>query len=549
MLKPSSRLASKFFLLTALVALLSACARAPSPALLRGAGEGENAAAGGRILNRGNGPEPDSLDPQRARQDSSLNILRDLFEGLTSLDRNANVIPAAAESWTVSGDGLIYTFHLRDGLRWSNGDALTASDFQFALRRLVDAATASEYAQLVSPIANAGAITAGKLPSETLGVDAPDPRTLVMRLTVPAPYITGLLAHPATFPVHQPSLRQLGEGFNRPGVLISNGAFVLTEWTVGSHVAVRKNAAYWNAANTRLDGVRFYHMQDAGAELRRFRAHELHYTYTIPAQKFGWLRDQYREQLHIDPQLGVYYYGFNLTRAPFKDKPGLRRALSLVIDRERLARQVTALGEGPACSWVPDGTGAYTPQRFDFCSRPYDQRVAEARELYAAAGYSAANPLNVEIRYSSGDLHNKIAIAVAALWKQSLGVRATLRGEEFRALNQAIRARTDVQVFRASWIGDYNDAWSFLQLGQSKFGINLTGYSNEEFDSLLAQAATEPDALRRRALLQKAESIFLADNAVMPLYFYVSKHLISDEVGGFGNNVLNVQYSKDMWLH
>jgi oligopeptide transport system substrate-binding protein len=198
---------------------------------------------------------------------------------------------------------------------------------------------------------------------------------------------------------------------------------------------------------------------------------------------------------------------------------------------------------------VPDGTGAYTPQRFDFCSRPYDQRVAEARELYAAAGYSAANPLNVEIRYSSGDLHNKIAIAVAALWKQSLGVHATLRGEEFRALNQAIRARTDVQVFRASWIGDYNDAWSFLQLGQSKFGINLTGYSNEEFDSLLARAATEPDAVRRRALLQKAESIFLADNAVMPLYFYVSKHLISDEVGGFGNNVLNVQYSKDMWLH
>lgn len=499
-------------------------------------------------MNRGNGPEPDSLDPQRARQDSSLNILRDLFEGLTALDRNAEVIPAAAESWDVSTDGLTYTFHLRTGLRWSNGDVLTAEDFRFALLRLVDAGTAAEYAQLAAPIFNASAITAGKADAQSLGVDAPDERTLVIRLAAPTPYITGLLAHPATFPVHRESLAKLGAGFNRPGALISNGAFVLTEWTVGSHVAVRKNDAYWNAANTRLEGVRFFHMQDAGAELRRFRAHELHYTYTIPAQKIRWLRETYGDQLHIDPQLGVYYYGFNLTRPPFKDQPGLRRALSMVIDRERLARQVTALGEAPACSWVPPGVSTYTPQEFAFCARPYEQRVAEARELYAAAGYSAEHPLSVEIRYSSGDLHNKIAIAVASMWKQALGVRTQLRGEEFRALNQAIRARTEVQVFRASWIGDYNDAWSFLQLGQSQFGINLAGYSNEKYDQLLARAAASSQRAERRALLETAERIYLTDNAVIPLYFYVSKHLISRDLHGFANNALNVQYSKDLWL-
>jgi oligopeptide transport system substrate-binding protein len=209
---------------------------------------------------------------------------------------------------------------------------------------------------------------------------------------------------------------------------------------------------------------------------------------------------------------------------------------------------VTGLGEAPAYGWVPRGVANYTPQQFDYAGKPYEARVAEARQLYAGAGYSVQNPLKVELRYNSGEVHSRLAVAIAAMWKEALGVETELYAEEFRALLQTIQARKDTQVFRSSWIGDFNDAYSFAQLLQTGFGINLTGYSNPRYDALLAEATRQPDPARRRALLEEAERVMLADHPLLPIYFYVNKHLVKPYVAGWSDNVMNVQYSKDLRL-
>ncbi len=500
------------------------------------------------MLTRGNGPEPDTLDPQKARTDGAFNILRDAFEGLTAVGPDGGAVPAAADTWTVSSDGLEYRFHLRDGLRWSNGTAVVAGDYVAGMRRLVDPATASPYAQILEPVVNADSITRGERPPADLGVSAPDDRTVVIRLRNPAPYLLGLLAQPGTFPVHGPSLAKFGGAYAKPGNLVSNGAFVLSEWVIGSQVELTRNRHYWNDTATNVDRVRFVHQSDPSAEFRLYRAGQLDVTYVVPQQQFAWIQKNLPGELHISPQLSVYYYGFNLTRAPFKDQPGLRRALSLVIDRDKLVTAVTGLGEAPAYGWVPRGVADYTPQQFDYASRPYAERVAEARELYRKAGYSDARPLEVEIRYNTGEVHNRLAVAVASMWKDALGVKTTLYAEEFRALLQSIQARKDTEVFRSSWVGDYNDAYSFLQLLQTGFGINLTGYSNPRYDDLLAEATRQPDPARRRALLEESERVMLADTPLLPLYFYVNKHLVKPFVHGWHDNVMNVQYSKDLKL-
>lgn len=507
----------------------------------------EPVASAAHILLRGNGPEPDSLDPQKARSVEAHVVLRDLYECLTSLAKDAGTAPGVAKTWEASPDGLTYTFHLRDNARWSNGDRVTSDDFVFALRRLVDPATASQYAQLIDVVENATAIVAGRAAPATLGVAAPDDATVVVRLAAPAPYLPGLLSFPSTCPVHRPTLEREGARFTKPGVMVSNGAFVLEGWVAGSTISVVRNRKYWNDAATRLDGVKYLQIADESAEFTRYRAGDLHVTAVVPRGQYDIVKRDYAAELHISPQLSTYYYGFALDRAPFRDAPGLRRALSLVIDREQLAQVVLRVGELPAYGWVPPGVHDYTSQRFDYAGRSMTERMAEARRLYAAAGYSVAKPLRFELRYNSGEVHSRLAVAIAAMWKAALGVEAQLTAVEFRSLMADIDAR-DVEMFRLSWSGDYNDAYTFLQYLKSDFGINLPRYSNPAYDALLARASSTADTAARRELLEEAERTMLADTPLVPLYFYVNKHLVSPRVTGWYDNVLNVVYSKDLAL-
>jgi oligopeptide transport system substrate-binding protein len=498
------------------------------------------------VLRRGNGPEPESLDPQLARSESAFNVARDLFEGLTALDGDGNVIPGAASSWQLSADGKTFEFTLRANARWSNGDALSAEDFAAGWRRLVDPATASEYAQILGAVANARDITAGKLPVAKLGVEAPAPTTFIVHLAAPTPYFLGLLAHPSTFPVHRATLAAHPTDSAKPGIQVSNGAFVAVDWSVGSHITARRNPHYWDNASNRIDELELYHYNDQDAELRSYRGGELDVTYTIPQQQFRWLKENLGAELRVSPYLSTYFYGFNVTRAPFRNQPGLRRALSMVIDRERIAQSVTGVGELPAYSFVPPGTSGYTPQAADYESWTPERRLDEARGLYAAAGYSSARPLVVELRYNTGEVHNAIAVAIADMWKQALGVETKLIKEEFKVLLVDISQKQVTQVFRSSWIGDYNDAFNFLEVLQTGAGVNHPGYSNPSYDALIRKAAGTVDLAERRATLEAAERMMLADQPLAPIYFYVNKHLVKPYVRGWHQNVMNVIYSKNL---
>ena len=511
------------------------------------AGDHAGAAAEGPVLVRGGGADPDSLDPQRVSGTEAQGIVRDLCEGLTTLDKSAAVAPGVASHWSVSADGKVYTFTLRPEARWSNGERVVAADFVAGLRRLVDPATASGYAQYADVIANTDDIVAGKKPPETLGVAAPDDSTVVVTLAAPAPYLPSLLSHPSTCPVHRPTLASHPDGFARPGVMVSDGAFALKEWVPGSYILATRNRYYWNDAATRLAAVKYLIISDENAELARYRSGELQVTAVVPRGQFDWIREYLAGELHICPQLSTYYYGFNLRRAPFRDQRKLRRALSLVIDREKLTTLVLRVGELPAYGWVPPGIDNYTPQSFDYRGAALPARIAEAQRLYAQAGYSRARPLSLELAYNAGEVHTKLAIAVASMWKEALGVEVRLTQVEFKTLLQDI-ARGDVELFRSSWAGDYNDAYTFAQYLKGDFALNLPRYKSAAYDALVTRAAAEVDQGRRRALLEEAERTMLADHALMPLYFYVTKHLVKPQVLGWYDNVMNVTYSKDLGL-
>jgi oligopeptide transport system substrate-binding protein len=524
----------------ALVALCG-CSRHP-PGRSAGA-----AATGAAILLRGLGAEPDSLDPQKARSDEAQRVLRDICEGLTTLDKSGGVAPGIAETWQVSPDGKTYTFSLRHDARWSNGQPVVAADFVAGLRRLVDPETASQYAEVVDVILNASDIVAGRKPPESLGVSAPDPYTVIVKLRSPAPYLPTLLSHPSTCPVNPVDLVNDRDAYARPGNLPSDGAFRLSQWVHGSYISLTRNRYYWNDAATRLAGVKYLITPEDNQELTLYRADQLDVTDVIPRSQIDWIRKHLGNQLHIAPELGVYFYGFNLQRAPFAGDVKVRRALAMTIDREKLAKLVLRSGEMPAYGWIPPGVADYTPQWPDYRSLSMPQRIAEARRLYAQAGYSAARPLRFELRYNTEEIHTELAVAIASMWQQALGAQVSLRAEEFRSLMQDID-RGDVQMFRSSWIGDYNDAYTFAQYFKSNFGVNLPHYRNPAYDDLLDRAAAQADPARRRALLEQAEQVMLADQPVIPIYFYVSKHLVKPRVTGWYGNIMNVTYSKDLGL-
>jgi oligopeptide transport system substrate-binding protein len=521
------------------VFVLSACSGGNSST-------GGASSSGGMVLLRGNGPEPDSLDPQRARSNESQTILRDVCEGLTTLAKDASPAPGVAKEWSISADGKTYTFTLRTEAKWSNGDRVVGADFVAALRRLVDPATASQYAQIIDTVANAGEIIVGKKAPDSLGVSAPDDATVVIKLTTSTSYLPALLAHPSTCPVHRPTLAAHANEIAKPGVMVSNGAFVPKEWVQGLHILLERNRHYWNDAATHVDAVKYLQIADENAELTRYRAGDMHVTAVVPRGQFDWIRENLGRELHISPQLSTYYYGFNLDHAPFNNAT-LRRALSEVIDRERLAQIVLRVGEIPAYGWVPPGVHDYTAQSFDYATRPIAERITEAKRLYAQAGFSPQKPLRFELRYNAGEVHERLAVAIASMWKEALGVEAQLAAVEFKSLLQDID-RGQVDAFRSSWVGDYNDAYTFLQYLKSDFGINLPHYKSAEYDRLLTAATTEVDEAKRRELLQQAESVALRDHALLPLYFYVNKRLVKPEIEGWYDNVMNVVYSKDLTL-
>ena len=499
-------------------------------------------------LHRDNGQEPQTLDPHLAEDLPSAQILRDLFEGLTAESPEGRIIPGAAIRWNISRDGKTYTFYLRRDALWSNGDPVTAEDFVYGLRRSADPATASKYAQVLLPIENAREVLAGDLPPSELGVVAMDEFTLQISMRDPTPYFLALLNHPSTFPVHRASELAHGPAFSRPGNLVSNGAYILSEWVIRSRIELVKNENYWDSDNVILEKVIYYPFDDQSTALKRFRAGKLQWTSGVPNNQFKWLQKHYPDELVISPWLGSYFFGFNLEREPFIENPGLRLALLLALDRKLLTEKVTQFGELPSFTLVPPGIRDYVSPVPEWAQWTQAEREAEARRLYAEAGYSEENPLKFEIRYTAGENNKKMALAASSLWKQLLGVQATLLNEENKVFLQNRQQKVLTQVFQAGWISDYADPYSFLNLFRSGHGRNDYGYSNSLYDALLDQVASERIPSRRRLLMFETESLLLAEVPFIPLYTYVTKRMVNPRLKGWKSNVMDHHYSKDMFF-
>jgi oligopeptide transport system substrate-binding protein len=468
-----------------------------------------------------------------------------MIMGLTTEAADGSVIPGAAESWQVSDDGTVYTFKLRDH-RWSDGTPVTADDFAFALRRILDPAEAAEYASLLYAIKNARALNEGAMTGmEQLGVEAQDPTTLEVTLENATPYFVELLTHYTAFPVPKHKIEELGEDWVRAGNIIGNGPYVATEWVPNSHVTLVKNDQFYDADNVSIDSVTYYPAEDRNAATKRFRAGEIDVQYDFASEQIDWLQENLPEETRISPWLGIYYYTFNTRKPPF-DNQAVRQALAMAIDRAAITDKVLRTGELPGYSFVPPGTGTYgEPSYVAWKDVPYQERVAQAKELMAAAGYGPDSPLRTQLRYNTSENHKKIAVAIAAMWKQ-LGVETELFNTEVKVHYNDLQ-EGNFEVARAGWIADYNDPQNFLYLMETSSGVqNYAGYSSAEFDRLMDEADRTTDGAQRNALMHQAEAIAMEDMPNIPIYYYVSKDLVSNAVKGWVDNTKDIHRTR--WL-
>ncbi|MDC0225460.1 peptide ABC transporter substrate-binding protein [Gammaproteobacteria bacterium] len=506
-------------------------------------GPSGNELAQEQVFRKNNGSDPGTLDPHRAEGVPASNVLRDLYEGLVSEAANGDYIPGVAESWSISEDGKTYRFKIREEAIWSNGDKVVAEDFVFSLRRSVDPKTLSNYSSMLYPIKNARDVVLGKLPTDMLSVSAENEKTLVIELEEPTPYFISLLTHSTTYPVHPPSVKEYGTSFTRPENMISNGAFTLKDWRIQDYILLERNEKYWDNPSTTLSQVYYYPLDNPDASLRRYRANELDFTDTTPSEQLPWIKKNLKDELKITPYFGSYYYGFNNSKPPFKDNPELRMALSLAVNRTIITDIVLGAGQIPAFTFVPP-VKQYQGKQPEWAKLTQEERERLARELYAKAGYSDANPLSIEIIYNTSENHKRVALAVTSMWKKVLGVETKLRNQEWKVFLETRRLQEETEVFRGGWIGDYDDPYTFSELLHSENEMNHSGYASEEYDALLRSASLRPAGKERTNDLLQAEQVMLNDMPVIPLYFYVSQHLIKPWVFGLEGNVMDHHYSK-----
>jgi len=498
-----------------------------------------------RALRRGNGPEPSTLDAHRAQDLASHNVLRDLYEGLVSEDARGQLLAGMAERWEISADGRRYAFHLRRNLRWSNGEPLLAAEIVASFQRALSPATAAPLAPMLAVIVGARELAAGTGTVADLAIRASDPHTLLIDLVEPAPLLQ-LLLLPIAYPVYLPALARYGSRHTRPGNLVSNGAYQLLDWQPHALIRLQKNAHFHAAAAVAIADVRYLVTEDAASEQQRFRANDLDLTETVPPARRDRLQARFGAQLRISPYLGSFFLGLNLRAAVLGRAPALREALSLAIDREILTRYITALGETPAYALVPPGMADYPAPKMASAAWSQAARETRARQLYAAAGYRAEAPLTIEIRYNTSTPHRRLALAVAAMWRQVLGAKVVLRNEEWKSFVLHRREGRITQVFRGGWIADVEDPLSFLALFDGDQALNWSGWHDPVYRQWLAQAR-QADGGERQRLLAGAEQRLLDQHVIVPIYFYTSKHLVRTDVLGFEANPLDRHGSR--WLH
>jgi oligopeptide transport system substrate-binding protein len=489
-----------------------------------------------------NGPDPQTLDPALATGLEDLRVINGLFEGLTRYDPvTARPIPGLAEKWEISADGRVYTFHLRDRLLWSPGQPITADDVVYSWRRVLDPQTASEYAGQLFYLTNAEAYNNGSLKDPAqVGVRALDSRTLRVELNNPTAFFLDLCAFQTLAVVPRQVIDKLGAQWLRAGALPTSGPYLLDSWRLNYKIRLRKNPSYWDAANTRTEVIDFLSVSAPNTTLNLYETGQADVIWdltSIPNELVDALKQL--PDYHSFPYLGAYFFRFNTTKKPFDD-PRVRRALALAIDKQRLVAKFLHAGETPAGHLVPDGTANYKPA----AGLGYDP--AEARRLLADAGFPGGRGFPrfnylFDSSGGGGKIHEQLAVEMQHAWEEQLGIHVDLAQME-KKVYLAAQTRLDYDLARGSWIGDYNDPNTFLDLFRSDNGNNKTGWKNDRYDALMAEAGRQTDPSRRADLLQQAETILIRDELpIVPLYFYAGfTYFNPDRIEGIHNNILDI---------
>jgi oligopeptide transport system substrate-binding protein len=499
-----------------------------------------------RVLRRGLPGEPRTLDPQLADDTFSFPVLRDLYEGLTAEDRNGRIVPGAAESWTVDKTGTVYTFLLRPDAKWSDGDRTIATEFVESLRRAVDPQTASGSSALLSIIKGANDIIAGRKKVTELGVTAVGESTVRIELEHPAPFVLQVLSQPIAAPSHIEANADVKVSGSAEKKKVSNGAYTLVSRIPGSFIELFRNQNYWDASRVLIERVRYVNAESEATEIREYVAGQLDMTSTIPAPDLDRLTQKYRAEIQTAPILGTLYLALDVSEPPLRDDRYLRQALSIAVDRQLISEHVT-LGVTPAYSFVAKGISGYKPPVYEWSSWPRERQLAYARSLFTHTGYSEKKPLHLTLYFNSGESIQRIMIAIAAGWKQNLGVITDLVSDEFRVFLAGRKDRSRWDVARLGWYADYDDPASFLEVFSRDNSQNDPGYISAEFNKLIDAARVEPNTDKRILLLRRSEEILLNDYPIIPVYFYSARRLVKPYLGGAEITPLNHTYSKHLY--
>ncbi len=504
-----------------------------------------------QILHFGLGSEPQYFDPHLATSVAAHNIISALLEGLVSEDpKTLKPIPGIAQSWEISDDGKIYTFTLRENSRWSNGDPVTAHDFVYSFHRILNPNLGAQYASMLYPLKNAKPLHLGLKSSEDyeLGAKALSDHLLELTLEYPIPYFLELLNHYSWFPVHQPTIEKfdayekIGTAWTKPMNFVGNGPFCLRNHHINSVIEVTKNESYWDAKNVRLQGIRFYPIEEVYTEERAYRTGFLHLTQSVSTDRIDFLREKYPGELHSEPYLGTYFYRFNNKIPPFNDQR-VRRAFSLAIDRKRLVEKVLQGGQSPATTFTPPGTGGFYPN----ASLHFDPNEAKSllNSYLQEKGMDKLPP--IELTYNTSEGHKKVAEALYGMWKDILGVEIHLLNMEWKVFLSTV-AKGEFTLARAGWIGDYIDPHTFLQMWRTGDGLNMTGWSNDLYDNALQKAETSISQEERWANFQICEDLLAKESPILPLYFYVHLTLRHPSVKGWYPTLLDHHPYKYVYL-
>ena len=492
--------------------------------------------------------EPASLDPLKAVGLPEIQVIRDLFEGLTNQDAQGKIVPGVAQSWS-SSDNKTWVFTLRNNARWSNSDPVTAQDFVYSWQRLVDPKNSSAFAWFagLSGIQNAAAITKGEMTPDKLGVVAQSKNQLKVTLDRPVPWFPALVANVALFPVPQKIIAQQGDSWTSPGKLVGNGAYQLSERVVNEKIVLTRNPHYWDDAHSVLTKVTFVPINEESSATKRYRSNDIDITESFPKNMYALLKKTLPGEVYTPDQLGTYYYAFNTQKGPTADVR-VRKALSWSIDRKVIAEKVLGTGEKPAWHFTPDVTAGFKPLPTFMQQHDQSSLNAQAKSLLAAAGYGPGKPLKLKLLYNTSESHQKIAIAVASMWKKNLGVDVTLENQEWKTYIDS-RNSGNFDVIRASWVGDYNEPSTFLNLLTSGNSSNIARFKNADYDAVIAKASRETSDQVRNSDYNRAEQILAEQAPIAPIYQYTNGRLIKPWVKGYPiTNPEDVAYSRELWI-